>query len=76
MSTLLWIALLTIPILPNLWCIWHSYSREFENPPERLIWMGVGVFVPVIGGLLYLLIGQRRARRPQDIQQTNDNLTK
>lgn len=76
MSTLLWLILLAIPILPNLWCIWHAYSRDFNNPNERMIWMGVGVFLPVVGGLLYLLIGRRRARPPQALEQPGDNLTK
>lgn len=64
MSTILWILLLAIPILPNLWCIWHAYFRVFPSPPERLIWIMLGVFVPVVGGLLYLAIGRRRAALP------------
>lgn len=60
--------LLALPILPNLWCIWHAYSSEFPTPAERLLWMGLGVFVPVIGGLAYLLIGWRRSRKPRAIQ--------
>lgn len=52
--------LLALPILPNLWCIWHSFNHEFPNPPEKFIWLGAGVFLPVLGGLLYLFWGRTR----------------
>lgn len=54
-------ALLFLPALPNMWGIWHAFSHDFPTPTERLIWMMVCVFVPVIGGLAYLLFGLRRA---------------
>lgn len=56
--------LLAIPILPNLWSIWHAFYREFPTPAERLIWIAGCVFLPVIGGVAYILIGRRRARKP------------
>ncbi len=52
----------TIPILPNLWSIWHAYYRRFDNPNERMAWLGLCVFVPVVGGLLYIIFGRKRAR--------------
>ena len=57
--------LLGIPQIPNLFGIWHAYNRVFPTPQERLIWLGVCVFVPVIGGLSYLLFGIRRSKRPE-----------
>lgn len=75
MSTVLWLILLVIPILPNLWCIWHAHSSEFASPVERLLWIGAGVFIPVIGGLLYLAIGRCRTVKPQSFQQPGGNLT-
>ena len=51
---------LALPILPNLWSIWHSYKHEFSTPMEKYGWMLAGVMLPVIGGLLYLLFGFRR----------------
>ena len=53
---------LALPILPNLWCIWHAYRHEFTTPTEKFGWMLGGVFLPVLGGLLYLLFGWRRTR--------------
>lgn len=58
----LWTIVLLLPILPNLWCIWHAYRHEFDSPVEKFGWMGAGVFIPVLGGLAYLLIGRRRTR--------------
>lgn len=55
--------LMGLPAIPNLFGIWHSYHRVFPTEKERLIWLGVCIFVPVLGGLAYLLFGFRRARK-------------
>lgn len=55
-------ALFVLPILPNLWCIWHAFKHDFPQPQERYLWMLGGVLVPVLGGLAYLLFGWRRSR--------------
>ena len=56
------IALLFLPALLNLWDIWHAFSHTFETPLERVLWMLACVFVPVFGGVAYVLFGWRRAR--------------
>lgn len=61
-SPLLLIVALALPILPNLWCIWHAYRHDFTTPTEKFGWMLGGVFLPMIGGLAYLLFGWRRTR--------------
>lgn len=61
---ILFLILLAIPIIPNLWSIWHAFHRDFPTPQEKMTWMGLGVFVPVLGGLAYLLIGRRRGVKP------------
>lgn len=60
-DTLLWMAILSLPILPNFWCIWHAGRHAFPGPTEQMQWIRVGVFVPVLGGLIYLIWGMRRA---------------
>ena len=55
------IALLFLPALLNLWGIWHAFNRTFETPLERVLWMVACVFVPVLGGVAYVLFGWRRA---------------
>ncbi|GAB6060235.1 PLD nuclease N-terminal domain-containing protein [Desulfonatronum parangueonense] len=59
------LALLALPILPNLWAIWHSFHADFATHQEKMVWIAVSVFVPVLGGLAYLFWGRKRARRKQ-----------
>jgi len=54
--------LMFIPILPNLWGILHAYRRFFPNMMvEKIAWIMVCVFFPVIGGVLYIFIGRKRS---------------
>lgn len=51
-----------IPILPNLWSVWHIWSHDFNDDlPKKVTWLMLCVFLPVVGGLLYLLLGKRLA---------------
>ncbi len=54
------IILVVLPILPNLWAIIHIFKNDFDTPQEKMIWLALAVFVPVIGGLAYLFLGRRR----------------
>ncbi len=60
--TLQWwqLAMLFLPALLNLWGIWHAFRHEFATPFERVLWMMACIFLPLIGGLAYLLFGMRR----------------
>ena len=62
MENLFWVVVLSLPILPNLWCIWHASRHEFPTPRERILWIRAGTFAPIIGGILYLCIGCHRVR--------------
>jgi hypothetical protein len=53
-----------VPIIPNLWAIWHCFRRDFPTPAEKMAWFGIAVFVPVLGGLAYLLFGRKRGKKP------------
>jgi len=55
--------LLIVPILPNLWAIWHIFRSDFNTPQEKMAWLAVAVFLPVLGGIIYLIGGIRRARK-------------
>ncbi|MFR1533412.1 MAG: PLD nuclease N-terminal domain-containing protein [Bilophila wadsworthia] len=39
----------------------HAFNHTFETPLERVLWMVACVFVPVLGGVAYVLFGWRRA---------------
>ena len=62
-ATILTFLIIGLFAVPNLFGIWHAFHRVFPTPQERLIWIGVCIFVPVIGGISYLLFGLRRARK-------------
>ncbi|QLA16005.1 PLD nuclease N-terminal domain-containing protein [Desulfolutivibrio sulfoxidireducens] len=53
-----------LPVIPNLWAIWHSYRRDFPTPAEKMAWLGAAVFLPVVGGLAYLVFGRKRGKKP------------
>ena len=55
------LALLFLPALLNLWGIWHAFRHPFPSPVERVLWIGLCIFVPLIGGIIYLLFGLRRS---------------
>jgi hypothetical protein len=57
------LAVLAVPLLPNLWCIFQATTRNFINPMERRVWLLLGMFLPVLGGLAYLFWGRKRVAR-------------
>ncbi len=65
MASLLWWhwVVLALPILPNLWSIWHIRSRYFISEQEKSLWFILAVFIPVIGGIIYILFGRRKASK-------------
>ncbi len=57
--------ILALPVL-NLWAICHAALRAFPSgPQERILWVMLAVFVPVLGGIAYLVFGLKRASKPQ-----------
>lgn len=61
-QTLFAIGLLVLPILPNILAIWHVFPREFPTPQEKMAWLALAVFLPVIGGLVYWIMGRKRGK--------------
>ncbi len=59
------IGLALAPLL-NLWAICHAALRAFPGEhQERILWMLLAVFIPILGGIIYLLFGMKRSRKPQ-----------
>ena len=50
-----------IPILPNLWSIWHIWNHRFSSFQQKAIWLVIAVFLPVLGGLIYIFAGRKHA---------------
>ena len=51
-----------MPILPSFYSIWHIWTHDFADLREKALWLVLVVFLPVIGWLIYLLVGRRKAR--------------
>ncbi|MDD2966587.1 MAG: PLDc N-terminal domain-containing protein [Desulfovibrionaceae bacterium] len=64
--TLEWwyIPLLILPMLPNLWSIWHVWSHDFADMQQKMLWLLLPVFLPCLGGLIYIVVGRKKALAP------------
>ena len=51
---------LGIPALLWLWALVDLLTSEFGDSTNKLIWVLVIVFLPVLGAILYLLIGRKQ----------------
>ena len=63
-----YLLLFIVPIVPNLWSIWHAFNRYFPTKQEKMIWIGLCIFIPVFGGIGYLLFGLRRSQKAEPQQ--------
>jgi hypothetical protein len=70
------IAILTLPIIPNLWAIWHIFHHDFATPVEKKGWIFLNVFLPVFGGIIYAFVGRRRTVDLSDASSENDTTRK
>ncbi len=66
-NLLLWGIILLLPILPNLWSIWHIFKNDFPTPQEKMTWIFVATFLPVIGGIIYVLWGRKKVIKGENI---------
>ena len=57
------LALLVLPILPNMWSLNHAFHHDFPTEKEKMRWLLACVFLPCIGGLAYIFVGRRRASK-------------
>ncbi|AKQ47091.1 hypothetical protein TH63_17920 [Rufibacter radiotolerans] len=49
-----------IPVLLLLWALIDVLTSIFANSIEKLIWLATIVFVPVLGAILYLVLGRKQ----------------
>ncbi len=60
LNLIIWSIILLIPIIPNLWSIWHIFKHDFQSPQDKMTWALIATFLPVIGGLLYIIWGRKK----------------
>ncbi len=56
-------SLFILAVLPNYIAIWQSFHREFPTPQERMFWYMLAIFLPLVGGLAYLIWGRKRGKK-------------
>lgn len=50
------------PMLPAFWSIWHIWNHSFRTMQTKMLWLAFVVFVPVLGGIVYIFAGRKQAR--------------
>ncbi|MDR0816526.1 MAG: PLD nuclease N-terminal domain-containing protein [Desulfovibrio sp.] len=56
-------------MLPVFWSIRHIWDHEFADPLQRALWLVCAVFLPVIGGILYIFIGRQKALKRFNVKR-------
>lgn len=44
----------------SAWTILDAWKREFDSANEKVLWMQICIFVPILGSVAYLFFGQKR----------------
>jgi hypothetical protein len=58
-----WVIILSVVavcFLLSAWTILDAWKRDFEAVNEKVLWMQICIFVPIIGSLAYLFVGRKR----------------
>lgn len=55
------VLLALIPMLPYFWGIWDIWNHSFPTAEQRMYWLLLVVFVPVLGGIIYIFTGRKQA---------------
>ncbi len=44
----------------SAWTIWDTWKRTFGSTQEKMLWIQICIFVPILGSLAYLALGRKR----------------
>ena len=50
-------------MVPTFWAIVDIAHRDFGTLKKKALWGALIVFVPCLGGLVYLILGRRQGTR-------------
>lgn len=45
------------------WTIWDAWKKDFPTTNEKVLWMQICIFVPILGSLAYLFLGRNRGSK-------------
>jgi len=63
MSHGLMVLILLLPMVPTFWAIVDVARRDFGTLKKKALWGAFIVFVPCLGGLVYLIFGRRQGTK-------------
>lgn len=63
MSYGLMVLILLLPVVPTFWAIVDVAYRDFGTLKKKALWGTFIVFVPCLGGLVYLIFGRRQGTK-------------
>lgn len=63
MSHGLLILMLLLPMVPTFWAIIDVAYRDFGSMKKKALWGMFVVFIPCLGGLIYLIFGRRQGTK-------------
>ncbi|MBI9078358.1 MAG: PLDc_N domain-containing protein [Pseudodesulfovibrio sp.] len=44
----------------SAWTILDAWKRDFESGNEKVLWMQICIFIPILGSLAYIFFGKKR----------------
>ena len=54
------VLIVMFPMIPTVWSILHIWGHEFANQQQRALWLVLVVFLPVVGGIIYIFTGRKK----------------
>ena len=66
MSHGLMVLIFLLPMVPTFWAIVDVAHRDFGTLKKKALWGAFIVFVPCLGGLVYLIFGRRQGTKIAD----------
>ena len=55
--------ILLLPMVPTFWAIVDIAYRDFGTLKKKALWGALIVFIPCLGGLVYLILGRRQGTK-------------
>ncbi|WP_319466742.1 PLDc N-terminal domain-containing protein [uncultured Pseudodesulfovibrio sp.] len=57
------ISLVAVCFSFSAWSILDAWKRNFESVNEKVLWIQISIFIPILGSLAYLALGRKRGSK-------------
>ncbi|WP_411272782.1 PLD nuclease N-terminal domain-containing protein [Daejeonella sp.] len=57
-----------IPFILTVYCLFDITRSTFKEPLNKLLWVVIVIFVPLMGSILYLIIGRSQKKSFHSVQ--------